>query len=89
MFEDEEDAGDEYMFKRKPGVKIYNSKNQKANIELIHDNRLFQIVKVSIQWKLPLRKYSDWNKQNNRMMTFNIENYITLQWDSRRIDIKT
>ncbi len=88
LFEDEEDCGDEYLFRIAPNSKAYNTNNCKAKFKKIFDNKFSKTVQVQINWELPSRNYINPGKIDYKKKKFPITYYLTILKDSKRIDIR-
>jgi len=89
VFEDIEDAGDEYNFSPTKQAKKISSENSKCSVMLYEKNPLFATLKINIDLLLPESLDNDRNSRSENLVSCPIESYITVFSNSNMINFKT
>ncbi|MFC1724011.1 alpha-mannosidase [candidate division KSB1 bacterium] len=89
LFEDSEDAGDEYNYSPiKNSIKFYsNLSNVKMRLQSF--NQLEAIFKVTSELAIPASLSMDRKSRSNKIVICPVTSYISLKSESRKIDIRT
>ncbi|MBI2626581.1 MAG: hypothetical protein HYW69_03250, partial [Candidatus Nealsonbacteria bacterium] len=89
IFEDIEDAGDEYNFSPAKNSQKLDTKNEKAKISIEELSQLAATLKIEIGWKLPVSLKQDRGSRNKKAVKCLVETFITLHSGIKRIDFRT
>lgn len=89
LFEDTEDAGDEYTYSWAERSKTFTTKNSKPSITVIEKSPLCSVIRIAHQFKIPVSLTAARNERSTEKTTVEIVSTVTLRSTSRRIDITT
>jgi len=89
LFEDTEDAGDEYNYSHIKNSEMFYSNQSNVKIRLQSFNPLEVIFKVTSEFAVPSSLSSDRKSRSNRIVVCPVTSYISLKSGSQRIDIRT
>jgi len=89
FFEDGADSGDEYNYSPPLKDKLINTKNKKAEINLLENGPVRATIKVVLKIKIPLSLEKNRKLRSKEEITHTITSFITLNKGSRRVEIET
>ncbi len=89
IFEDVEDAGDEYNFSPAKTSQRITSDDCEAKITIQSKGPISATLKIEITLNLPEELAKDSRRRSGKTTPCQLENYITLYSDVKRIDIRT
>ncbi|MCX7763040.1 MAG: glycosyl hydrolase-related protein [Candidatus Kryptonium sp.] len=89
LFEDDEDAGDEYTYSRSEKSQKITSTNFKPKISLVEDTPFKATIMIEYDLKLPKSLDSDFKSRSSEKTICNLKTFITLYDGTERIDIRT
>lgn len=89
LFEDTEDAGDEYDYSKAPQSKTYTTERVKARIRIVERGLLFVTYEVALPWKLPVGLEAGWKRRSKKMRAFPIKTRMRVYRSHRRIEFST
>ncbi len=89
IFEDVEDAGDEYDYSPGKVSQTLTTRKIKASVSLKERESLLATFKIEIPWKLPISLTADRKNRSKTLKSFPITSYVTIYKDSPRLDIVT
>ncbi len=89
IFEDVEDAGDEYNFSPANLSQRITTENCDAKITVQEKGPVSATLKIEIPLDLPEELTKDRNSRSEKTTHCHLENYVTLHSGVRRIDIRT
>ncbi len=87
IFEESGNAGDEYDYSPPKNDVRITTRDTKPNIKIIENNKLKGTI--LIEYNLSCPQETNKNKRSDSYKKINIKSYVTLNKDSKKLDIKT
>jgi len=89
LFEDTEDAGDEYTYSWITNSRTFTTKNARAKVTLVSRGAVSATIKVDLRFLLPVALAKNRKSRDRRRVNCPITSYVTLYAGVKRIDITT
>lgn len=89
IFEDTEDAGDEYNFSPVKNSKRITSDGEKAKISLEESGPVAATLKIGFNLRLPISLNEDRSSRDEKEVVCALQTFVTLYSGIRRIDFRT
>jgi mannosylglycerate hydrolase len=89
IFEDTEDAGDEYTYSYIANSKTFTTRNAKAKVLLVSKGLVSATLKIEIRSRIPISLRMDRKARDIKKIDCPITSYVTLSAAVKRVDIVT
>lgn len=89
LFEDDEDAGDEYTYSHAENCQKIYSTDFKPKISIFEKTSFKNTIKIEYEFKLPKSLTSDFKRREEERVVCKLRTFVTLYAGIDRVDVKT